>query len=102
MKVKSESELAQSCPNLSDCMVCSPPGSSAHGIFQARVLESGTIAFSGFDNEGTINVMILINLENNLFYILFGMGQKQNINNFRKVSWRVDLEVKLWPDPIHI
>ena len=46
MKVKSESEVAQSCPTLSDPMDCSPPGSSAHGIFQARVLEWGAIAFS--------------------------------------------------------
>ena len=46
MKVKSESEVAQSCPTLSDPMECSPPGSSIHGIFQARVLESGAIAFS--------------------------------------------------------
>ena len=46
MKVKSESEVTQSCPTLSDPMVCSPPGSSAHGIFQARVLEWGAIAFS--------------------------------------------------------
>ena len=46
MKVKSESEAAQSCPTLSDPMDCSPPGSSIHGIFQARVLEWGAIAFS--------------------------------------------------------
>ena len=46
MKVKSESEVAQSCPTLSDPMDCSPPGSSVHGIFQARVLEWGAIAFS--------------------------------------------------------
>ena len=46
MKVKSESEVAQSCPTLSDRMDCSLPGSSAHGIFQARVLEWGAIAFS--------------------------------------------------------
>ena len=45
-KVKSESEVAQSCPTLSDPMDCSPPGSSVHGIFQARVLEWGAIAFS--------------------------------------------------------
>ena len=43
MKVKSESEVAQSCPTLSDPMDCSPPGSSIHGIFQARVLEWGAI-----------------------------------------------------------
>ena len=46
MKVKSESEAAQSCPTLSDPMDCSLPGSSVHGIFQARVLEWGAIAFS--------------------------------------------------------
>ena len=46
MKVKSESEVAQSCPTLSDLMDCSLPGSSVHGIFQARELEWGAIAFS--------------------------------------------------------
>ena len=46
MKVKSESKVAQSCPTLSNPMDCSLPGSSTHGIFQARVLEWGAIAFS--------------------------------------------------------
>ena len=46
MKVKSESEVAQSCPTPSDSMDHSPLGSSIHGIFQARVLEWGAIAFS--------------------------------------------------------
>ena len=46
MKVESESEVAQSCLTLGDPMDCSPPGSSVHGIFQARVLEWGAIAFS--------------------------------------------------------
>ena len=46
MKVKSESEVAQLCPALSDPMDYSLPGSSVHGIFQARVLEWGAIAFS--------------------------------------------------------
>ena len=46
MKVKSESEVAQLCPTLSDPMDCSLPGSSIHGIFQARILEWGAIAFS--------------------------------------------------------
>jgi len=46
MKVKSESEVAQSCLTPSDPMDCSPPGPSVHGIFQARVLEWGAIAFS--------------------------------------------------------
>ena len=43
---ESETEVAQSCPTLSDPMDCSLPGSSVHGIFQARVLEWGAIAFS--------------------------------------------------------
>ena len=43
MKVKSESEVTQSCPTLSNLMDCSTPGSSIHGIFQARVLEWGAI-----------------------------------------------------------
>ena len=46
MKVKSESEVAQSCLTLSDPMNCSPPGSSVRGIFQAKVLEWGAIPFS--------------------------------------------------------
>ena len=46
MKMKSESEVAQSCPTISNPMDCSPPGSSVHRIFQARVLEWGAIAFS--------------------------------------------------------
>ena len=48
MKVKSESEVTQSCPTPSDPMDCSPPGSSIHGIFQARVLEWDAIAFSQY------------------------------------------------------
>jgi len=52
MKVKSESEVTQLCPTISDPMDCSLPGSSIHGIFQARVLEGGAIAFSrGIYNE---------------------------------------------------
>ena len=46
MKVKSESEVTQSCPTLKDPMDCSLPGSSVHGIFQARVLEWGAITLS--------------------------------------------------------
>ena len=53
MKMKSESEVIQLCPTLSDPMDCSSPGSSAHGIFQARVLEWGAIAFS---NVGCLDI----------------------------------------------
>jgi len=52
MKVKSESEVAQSCPTLRDPMDCSPLGSSIHGIFQAKVLEWGAIFFSYIDILG--------------------------------------------------
>ena len=51
MKVNSESEVAQSCPTLSDPMDCSLLGSSIHGVFQARVLEWGAIAFSAQRGE---------------------------------------------------
>ena len=53
MKVKSESEVTQSCPTLSDPMNWSLPGSSVRGIFQARVLEWGAIAFSEFFTYAT-------------------------------------------------
>ena len=60
MKVKSESEVAQSCLTLSDPMDCSPSGSSVHGIFQARVLDWGAIAFSANPTEmKVINMMLM-------------------------------------------
>ena len=54
MKVNSESEVAQSCPTLSDPMECSLPGSSAHGIFQARALEWVAIPFSTPETNTTL------------------------------------------------
>ena len=54
MKVKSESEVTQSCPTPSDPMDCSLPGSSIHGICQARVLAWGAIAYTGKIREGAI------------------------------------------------
>ena len=51
MKVKSEREVTQSCLTLSDPMDCSPPGSSIHRIFQARVLKWGAIAFSSVSHS---------------------------------------------------
>ena len=58
MKVEIESEVTQSCPTLRDPMDCSPPGSSVHGIFQARVLEWGAIAFS--DLERLLLLLLLL------------------------------------------
>ena len=60
MKVKSESEDVQLCPTLSDLMDHSPPGSSVHGIFQARVLEWGAIAFSKTELESLIQIQDFI------------------------------------------
>ena len=61
MEVKSESEVAQSCPTLSDPIDCSPPGSSIHGIFQARVLEWGAIAFSSLSIYlPSINLLLVL------------------------------------------
>ena len=58
MKVKSESEVAQSCPTLSNPMDCSPPGSSIHGSFQARVLEWVTSAFSAISTHTLPNTWL--------------------------------------------
>ena len=70
MKVKSESEVAQSCPTLSDPMDSSLPGSSVHGIFQARVLEWGAIAFSKFYLSTDQNMVTVKNSQNTKRYPL--------------------------------
>ena len=60
MKVESEREVAQSCLTLRDPMDCSPPGSSIHGIFQARVLEWGAIAFSEAMRQKSSNTRVAL------------------------------------------
>ena len=60
MKVKSDSEVAQSCPTLSNPTDCSPPGPSVHGILQARVLEWGAIAFS--ELQASVSILEPLNL----------------------------------------
>ena len=62
MKMKSQSEVAQLCPKLSNPMDCSLPDSSVHGIFQARVLEWGAIAFSENFDLDLLNFLSHINL----------------------------------------
>ena len=63
MKVKRESEIAQSCPTLCDPMDCSLPGSCIHGIFQARVLEWGAIAFSlAIINSAAMNIGVHVSV----------------------------------------
>ena len=74
IKVKSESEVAQTCPTLRVPMDCSPPGSSVHGIFQARVLEWGAIAFSTKDLMIWISIPIRDQIVGSLKHL-----QKQEI-----------------------
>ena len=71
MKVKSESEVAQSCPTLRDPMDCSLPGSSVHGILQSRVLEWGAIAFSVNLYVASIlkNAWLLLSIVSALFIV---------------------------------
>ena len=75
MKVKSESEVAQSCPTLGDPMDCSLTGSSAHEIFQARVLEWGAIAFS------EIRVELRVKTEEFKTQVLRGGAQSLPVNS---------------------
>ena len=77
MKVKSESEVAQSYPTFRDPMDCSLPGSSVHGVFQARVLEWGAIAFSRYPrglyklNVDTINTLNTVIIKRNIGLFFF-------------------------------
>ena len=80
MIVKSESEVTQSCLTLSDPMNCSLPGSSAHGIFQARVLELGAIAFSTLTDD-------IIVYEENLIEDMKGKKKKtEQVSGYSKIS----------------
>ena len=90
MKVKSESEVSQSCPTLHDPMGYSLPGSSVHGIFQARVLEWGAIAFSdqtvNFSKPETQVVLVVKNLPTNAgdagdTGLISGSGRSPGVGN---------------------
>ena len=83
MKVKSESDVAQLCPTLSDPMDCSLLGSSVHGIFQARVLEWGAIAVSDFFL--TYSHSCLLGLQRYVYLTLhFFPTNNQNLFTFKK------------------
>ena len=90
MKVKSESEVTHSCPTLSDPMDCSLPGSSVHGISQARVLEWGAIAFSENGPRHTfldcddIAILDCISSKCN-FYVFSGTLKKPARDAFRSL-----------------
>ena len=66
MKEKSESQVAQSCPTLSDPMDCSPPGSSVHGILQARVLEWVPVQYYTVNCD---SIIVIINQLLPLFFL---------------------------------
>ena len=83
MKVKSESEVTQECPTLSDAMDCSLPGSSVHGIFQARLLEWRAIAFSDVNTK--------------LFYIKDWVSTNFGIQRGPGTSLLVDTKVQSHP-----
>ena len=72
MKVKSEREVAQSYPSLSDPMDYSLPGSSIHGIFQARVLEWGAIAFSRYKDQVSLILYYIPNISDDSCSLLPG------------------------------
>ena len=79
MKVKTESEVAQSCPTLSDPMDCSLPGSSVHGIFQARVLEWAAIAFSNLRGTSIqVTKSFLLSWKQEKVHFSFGRSQLAN------------------------
>ena len=80
MKVKSESEVAQSCPTPSDRMDCSLPGSSVHGICQARVLEWGAIASSQEQLSRFVIAFIVI---------LTGVREKEMATHASVLAWRI-------------
>ena len=80
MKVKSDSEVAQSCPTLRDPMDCSPPGSLVHGIFQARGLEWGAIAFSESKED-----KVIIKSSAWAFYSV--TSDKKMTQGLRKITW---------------
>ena len=101
MKVKSESEVTQSCPTLSDPKDCRIPGSSTHGIFQARVLECGATAFSIYADDTTLRAESEEELKSLLMKVREEsekVGLKRNIQKTKVMasspitSWQIDGE----------
>ena len=86
MKVKSESEVAQLCPTLSDPMDCSLTGSSLHGIFQARVLEWGAIQAKSMKH---ITPILNPKVNNRLWVIVSWQCRSNNCDKCTTVIWGV-------------
>ena len=90
MKVKSEREVAQSCPTLSDPVDCSPPGSSVHGIFQARVLEWVATAFSIVLEEELKSLLMKMKEESEK------VGLRLNIQKKKILAWSHHFMANRW------
>ena len=100
MQVKRESEIAQSCPTLSNPMDCSPPGSSIHGIFQVRVLEWGATAFSNVQRleEANFNFSLISREKFYLLKLKNGRGFLENIlyNSVTCSRWLRQKRMTIW------
>ena len=98
MKVKSKSEDAQSCPTLSNPMDCSLPGSSVHGIFQAKVLEWDAIAFSSvFSTFPQLHIILKLYKCNAHFKTPFSyMVLKKNLRTIFSVLYNFCYSQKLF------
>jgi len=92
MKVKSESEVAQSCPTLSNPMDFSLPGSSVHGIFQARVLEWGAIAFSDYQQLYANKMDNLEDMDKFLEKFNFPKLNQEEIENLNRPITSMEIE----------
>ena len=89
MKVKSESEVTQSCLTVCDPMDCSLPGSSIHGIFQARVLEWGAIAFSDAAVQLINNVVLASDVQqsDSFIYLYIYLKVKVKVTQLCLTLW---------------
>ena len=101
MKVKSKSEVAQSYPTLSDPMDCSLLGSSIHGIFQARVLEWGAIAFSVYADDTTLmaeseeelkSLLMKVKVESEKVSLKLNIQKTKIMASYPITSWQIEGE----------
>ena len=103
VKVKSEREVAQSCPTLSDPMDCSLPGSSVHGIFQARVLEWGAIAFSVPDGSVVKNPPAMQEMQQTQVQSLGWEDPLEEgmVTHSSILAWRIPTDRGAWQATVH-
>ena len=94
MKVKIESEVAQSCPTFRDPMDCCLPGSSVHGIFQARVLEWGAIALTlmAVSEEELKSLLMKVKKESEKFGLKLNIQKTKMVEYGPITSWQIDGE----------